>query len=538
MKLEQIEIPVTNQLLNDYWSHWEKLNSFFQYEYNDYSFKSRYEYLKNRHYNSVELSNVIRSYMEPYGISQKQEENLQSLHNGAVAIVGGQQAGILTGPLYSVHKAISVILLAKQQSEKLGEKIVPLFWIAGEDHDIEEINHTYTIVNETPKKKVYDVRSRKKTMASATVIQKEQLKELIEIIFEHYGETEYTNDLLNMLQKHVEQSSTFTQFFTYTMNELFKNEGLLMIDAAFTPFRKYESSFFEKIINHNEEIAKLVVEKEALLNAAGYGTPINAGIDNANLFYVHEGERFLLERKNGQYQDANGLYKFTENHLLDIASTSPECLSNNVVTRPLMQEMTIPVLAFVGGPGELAYWATLKDAFHCLDLQMPILAPRLNITIVTRKVEQLLLNNNLTIPQIINGKVTEMKEQFIEHVQDIDAKEQIAKIYEILDAQYKELGSYLSSQSINLDVIIEKNKQYHQMQLQYLGKKIDQEVLIKHDKTLRQFNIINAEIYPNETLQERVYNPFQYINIYGPTLIKELCGLPMSISNNHFVVYL
>ena len=538
MKLEQIEIPVTNQLLNDYWSHWEKLNSFFQYEYNDDSFKSRYNYLKNRHYNSSELTNVIRSYMEPYGISEKQEENLQNLHNGAVAIVGGQQAGILTGPLYSVHKAISVILLAKQQSEHLGEKVVPLFWIAGEDHDIEEINHTYTIVNETPKKKVYDVRSRKKTMASATIIQKDQLKELIENIFKSYGETEYTNDLYSMLQRHVDESTTFTQFFTHTMNELFKNEGLLMIDAAYTPFRKYESPFFEKIINHNEEIARRVVEKEALLNATGYGMPINAGIHSANLFYVHEGERFLLERNNGQYQDASGLYKFSENHLLDIAATTPESLSNNVVTRPLMQEMTIPVLAFVGGPGELAYWATLKDAFQCLDLQMPILAPRLNITFVTRKVEQLLLNYDLTISQVLNGKATELKEQFIERVQDIDAKQQIANILDLLEKEYKELGSYLSSQSINLDGIIEKNKQYHQLQLQYLSKKIDQEVLMKHDKALRQFNRINAEIYPNENLQERIYNPFQYLNIYGPTLIKDLCELPLSISNCHFVVHL
>lgn len=89
--------------------------------------------------------------MEPFGISEMVEENLNALEGGAVAVVGGQQAGILTGPLYSVHKAISVILLAKEQTIKLGEKIVPIFWIAGEDHDLDEINHTYTVVNSTIK---------------------------------------------------------------------------------------------------------------------------------------------------------------------------------------------------------------------------------------------------------------------------------------------------------------------------------------------------------------------------------------------------
>ena len=175
MKLEQVELPVSNQLLFDYWSGSEKLQPFYQYEFNDYSFTTRLDYLKSRYTNNEELSNIIRSYMEPLGISEKVEENLKHLEKGAVAVVGGQQAGILTGPLYSVHKAITVILLSKEQSEKLGEKVVPIFWIAGEDHDLEEINHTFTIHNGIPKKQVYDKRSSKKTMASATKIQKDEL---------------------------------------------------------------------------------------------------------------------------------------------------------------------------------------------------------------------------------------------------------------------------------------------------------------------------------------------------------------------------
>lgn len=127
MRLEQIELPVNNQLLDDYWSGSEKLKPFYEYEYNDESFITRFNYLKSKYYETKELSKIIRSYMEPLGISNKIEENLSALENGSVAIVGGQQAGILTGPLYSIHKAISVILLAKEQSEKLNERVVPIF---------------------------------------------------------------------------------------------------------------------------------------------------------------------------------------------------------------------------------------------------------------------------------------------------------------------------------------------------------------------------------------------------------------------------
>ncbi|MFC7685516.1 bacillithiol biosynthesis cysteine-adding enzyme BshC [Ureibacillus sp. GCM10028918] len=539
MRLEHIEIPVNNKLLADYWSGSEELLSFFEYKYNDEAFKTRYNYLKSKHYYNKELSSIIRQFMEPIGISDKVEDNLTALANGSVAIVGGQQAGILTGPLYSVHKAISVILLAKEQSEKLGEKIVPIFWIAGEDHDLDEINHTFTVDSGTIKKRVYSERSKLKTMASTTNIQKEKLKSLIGTIFKDYGETEYTQTLYKSCINQLEQSQTFTDFFARLMNELFKTEGLLMIDAAFEPFRKLESDFFVKIIELNEEIAKVVVEKEQLLDREGFGSPIDASEENANLFYVQEGERFLLQRNEEQsYQDASGFITLTREELLEVAKNNPEKLSNNVVTRPLMQEMTIPVLAFVGGPGELAYWATLKDAFKVLDLQMPILAPRLNITLLERKIEQLLATYQLSILDIMSGKAQSLKAQYIDNVQDSEAKQQLEELNHAVKEQYKKLDAHLKTQQLELQSLVENNIKYHEKQFKYLSKKIEQQVLIKHDKTIRQFDMMQLEIYPNESLQERVYNPFQYMNHYGPTLIEDLCSLPLEIANKHYVILL
>lgn len=538
MRLEQVEIPVNNKLLADYWAGSDKLRSFFEYEYNDEAFKTRLNYLKSKHYYNKELSVIIRQFMEPFGISEKAEEHLTALANGAVAVVGGQQAGILTGPLYSVHKAISVILLAKEQSAKLGEKIVPIFWIAGEDHDLDEINHTYTIVNGSIKKRVYSDRSKLKTMASTTNIQKEELKSLINTIFFDYGETEYTQSLYQNCMKQLEESQTFTDFFARLMNELFQTQGLLMIDAAYPLFRKLESDFFVKMIELNEQIAKVVVEKEQFFEKSGYGTPILAKNDNANLFYVQDGERFLLERKEQNYQDSSQFITLTVEQLLEVAKNNPEKLSNNVVTRPLMQEMTIPVLAFVGGPGELAYWATLKDAFNVLDLQMPILAPRLNITLVERKVEQLLSTYELTILDIISGKGQALKAQYIDSVQDAEAKKQITALNEVVKEQYKKLAAHLKTQNIELQTVVEKNMKYHEMQFDYLSKKIEQQVLVKHDKTIRQFDLMQLEIYPNDSLQERVYNPFQYMNHFGPTLIQDLCALPLEIANKHYVIHL
>lgn len=538
MKLESIQVPIKNRLLADYWSPKTAIHEFFEYEYNDKSFEKRAQYLDQHAYDQKELTAIIRQFMEPLGISKKANEHLQQLEQGAIAVVGGQQAGILTGPLYSVHKAISVITLAKEQSVKLQRPVVPVFWIAGEDHDLEEINHTYTLRGVDIKKRAYGERSRRKTMASETRINKESMTQLINTIVKDMGETEFTEMLIKQLVDTLNKSDTFTDFFAQLMNHLFKDEGLLMIDAADFKFRQYESGNFTRIIHKNEEIAKVVTEREVELERAGYGKPISATNEAANLFYVEDEERHLLDRKNQQFVNLAANIKLSRDEVLRIAENHPEQLSNNVVTRPLMQEMTMPVLAFVGGPGELAYWATLKDAFSVLGLQMPIFAPRLHITIVTRHVEQLLREYRLNVAEVLDGKALQLKEQFIADVQDTEVKRQIETMQRDLLEKYDALQLYLEEQHLLLDKILVKNKENHLKQFEYLQQKVEQTVLNKHETTIRKFMTLQNELYPNEGFQERTYNPYQYFNEFGSELITEMLKQNYRIGNHHYLIYL
>lgn len=538
MKLESIQVPIKNHVLADYWSPNTAIHQFFEYEYNDQAFEKRAEHLARNSRDQKELTTIIRQFMEPLGLSKKANEHLEQLEQGAMVIVGGQQAGILTGPLYSVHKAISVIALAKEQSTKLQQPVIPVFWIAGEDHDLEEINHTYTVHGELLKKRAYGERSRRKTMASATALNKESMTQLINTIIRDIGETEYTETLIRQLVDALNNSETFTDFFACLMNQLFKEEGLLLIDAANFQFRQFEHKYFAQIIQSNEEIARVVTEKEQELERAGYGKPILATYEAANLFYVEDGERHLLERKNDLFVNLAANLKFTQEELLEVAHNHPERLSNNVVTRPLMQEMTLPVLAFVGGPGELAYWATLKNAFSVLDLQMPIFAPRLHITIVTRHVEQLLREHQLTVTDVWEGKALHLKERFIADVQDSEAKRQIQAMQQLLVEKYEELASYLEKQHLQLDKILEKNQENHAKQFDYLQQKIEQTVLGKHETTIRKFMTLQNELYPNDGFQERSFNPYQYFNEFGPMLITEMLKQNYSIGKHHYLLYL
>ncbi|WP_431029386.1 bacillithiol biosynthesis cysteine-adding enzyme BshC [Lysinibacillus sp. LZ02] len=536
MKLEQISLPVNNEVLADYWNQEANIHSFFAYPFEKDSFAKRVNTIHKQSYKREALVQVIRSYMERFGVSKQAEKHLQELEEGAFAVVGGQQAGVFTGPLYSVYKAITVILLANEQRQALNLPVVPVFWIAGEDHDLEEINHTFTAVEGALKKRGYSKRSNKKTMASTTIIDHEAMEQLIKTVFEDYGETAYTEALLHEVLEASRYSQTFTDFFATLMNRLFAEYGLLMIDAAYEPLRELESDYFERLIEHNEEIAQVVVAQEQVLQAAGYGKPIEATSQNANLFYVKDGERFLLERKDGYFVNALAQLKLTKEELLHIAKHTPEKLSNNVVTRPLMQEMVLPVLAFVGGPGELAYWATLGRAFSTLNLEMPIFAPRLNISVVTRKVQPLLELHQLTFEDVVAGKATKAKEQFIASVQDEQVIAQVEDMQEALLEQYKLVYTQLANNDLQLDQTIEKNKAYHIKQFAYLKNKISEQTLQKHSVAIRQFNIMNAEIFPNDSWQERIFNPYQLMNQYGPTFVEDLMELPLNICPEHYVV--
>ncbi|MER2000473.1 MAG: bacillithiol biosynthesis cysteine-adding enzyme BshC, partial [Lysinibacillus sp.] len=297
MKLERVSSPIQNTLLQQYWENEPSVAAFFSYAIEQQSFSTRLRSLQGQAYEREKLVQVIRSYMAPYTISEKAEQHLNLLQKNAVVVVGGQQAGLLTGPLFSIYKAITVILLAKQQSEKLQVPVVPLFWIAGEDNDIDEINHTYTMQQNRVKKQIFGAQSRVKKMASQTVFEREQLSQYVRDVFKDYGETAYTTELLQRVLAPLEKTSTYTEYFAALLNELFEHEGLLFVDAAYSPFRQLEAPYFQKIITQNEEIACAVVKQEAALTALGFAAPLEANEANANLFYVDEGERFLLERK-------------------------------------------------------------------------------------------------------------------------------------------------------------------------------------------------------------------------------------------------
>lgn len=538
MELEGLALRETNKVMQAYHHDKEFLHTFFDYENVSVAYDDRLEELAARRFERQQLAAIVRTFMEHFGISEQAEKHIEELAEDAVVVVGGQQAGVLTGPLYSVHKAITVILLAKKKRAELGIPVVPVFWVAGEDHDLNEINHVHTELDGRAVKHQFQEKYVLKLMASDATYDKEQMTTFVKNIFGKYGETIYTKDLLTEVLDAVDREHTFTHFFVRLMNGLFRDEGLLFIDSAFQPLRKLESEYFVRLIEEMEIVAEKIFNKEAHFAELGFGTPIQAENDAAHLFYIHETGRVLLKRKDGCFVNESTGIRFTKGEMLDIANNEPWLLSNNVATRPLMQDMVFPVLAFVGGPGEIAYWAVLKEAFHHFGMKMPIIVPRMSMTLVTPQVKHALDGQEFTVEDVMTGKVSTAKEQFIEGLKNKDIEAVLQETENLLTEQYRHIEEVIERQGLMLQEILTKNLQFHTKQLNYLRGKADEVNVLKHANALRIYSLLEGELLPEGVLQERLYTPYAYLNTYGPSLIQDICQLPLQMDGTHKIIIL
>lgn len=535
MEIETIVLSNGNKVMQAYNHDEQFIHNYFDYRNESQSYTERLTELSGRQFFRRELSSVIRSFMEPFGISEKASAHIEELSDNGVVVVGGQQAGIMTGPLYSIHKAITVILLAEEKRKALGIPVIPVFWVAGEDHDLNEINHVYTEGFEGTMKHKYPEKFILKLMASDATYSRKEMKAFIEGVFRQFGETQHTRVLMEEVLTAVKMEETFTGFFVRLMNGIFHEQGLLFIDSAYKPLREIEKSHFVRFISKSEELASLIVEKEEKFSQQGLGRPIEAEKEAAHLFYVHETGRVLLTKKDGAFvNDSTGL-RFTREEMLNIAKEEPWLLSNNVVTRPIMQDLVFPVLAFVGGPGEIAYWALLKEAFHLFEIKMPIIVPRVSMTLVSKRAKQAMELTSLTLEDVFSGKIQEVREQYIDSLQNERFEKLLADTELQLKRKYEELAE---ESSASMRQLLEKNFKFHEKQLDYIRNKAEEELLIKHETTLRKYSTIENELLPEGSLQERIFTPYFFMNQYGNGLVQDLLCQPIKMDGTHQIIFL
>ncbi len=544
MEMINLSLPVANKFVTDYLEQKNSTKDFFHYSYLDKgSYEKRVKELEARSFMRNDVADYIEAYMKNFPQSDKVRHSIAKLRmENSVVVIGGQQAGVLTGPLYSIHKVISIILLAKQKEEELDIPVVPVFWVAGEDHDYLEINHIYTPSKEKMKKVVFPQRVLDKSMASDIELDKQVCTDWLETIIESYGETDHSQSLLQLLQKAVDESTTIVDFFSYLTMSLFKDYGLLLVDSGDKEIRKLEKEIFLKQINEFQQLADAVSTQQKLVQENGYSLVIEMAENPVNLFYYDdtEQERVLLQydERGNRFVGKDKIVSFTIDELKEIASEFPQKLSNNVVTRPITQDLLFPTLAFIGGPGEIAYWAELKKAFEHLEIKMPPVVPRLNITLLERSVEADIEELKLSMKDVLINGTSEKCAQFLQSVSNEKIARLLSEVKDVIETKYNQIEEEIKAEHKGLLPLLEKNEDFLISQVEFMQNKVDDSVKLKHEVIVNKFSRIEQNLKPEGSPQERIWNITYFLNKYGIDILQDVMELPMTFDGTHKVVKL
>lgn len=536
MEIDCLSLPTANRLIADFIQASPEAMRFFSYApYDAKAARQRLTWLKERRFaHRHELADGLSAYNQSIGNDSAALANIESLRDeNTYVVIAGQQAGVLTGPLYTIHKALSVIHTAKALEAQLGEKVVPVFWIAGEDHDIEEINHVYIPhVSGTPNKLKLSLGVKGKRSASMVPLKAEAASRFVHDFFAAHPETEHTQSLRDLVEGTLAQSTTVVDWFARLMAHFFGKYGLILVESSSPYLRALEKPVFRTLIERNEQIHKLLLSTEEELRQAGYAAQLELDDHSAHLFIYEHDERLLLTRDRDGFRTKDGRHFYTEQELLTLLEASPERFSANVVSRPLAQEWLFPTIAFLGGPGEIGYWAYYKSVFAELDMELPLILPRTSITLlegcIKRIMGQLELSAETVLRDFANWKAAwRAGYQEPELVNQFDAARQA------ILAAYQPLTEQVVAFDPGLRELAKKNTERLLEQIAFLEDRVGRSIESRHEVAIHRVTRMENALVPLGKPQERIWSVFTYLNAHGPDLVDRLMRAEFPFDGRH-----
>ncbi|NKI26330.1 bacillithiol biosynthesis cysteine-adding enzyme BshC [Arenibacter sp. 6A1] len=440
-------------------------------------------------------------------------------------VVTGHQLNLFTGPLYFLYKIISTINLAKELKRDNPEyNFVPIYWMATEDHDFEEINY----FNFRGKKLQWN----KKSSGAVGVLETDGLEAILEAFSNEIGNSHHANKLKEMFQKAYLEHNTLTDATRFLANELFGEYGLVILDGDDRALKQLMVPYIKKdlLAKTSFENVKTTIEKLQAL-PENYGIQVNPR--EINYFYIKDGLRERIIEQSGRFYVNDTKIEFSQDEILTELNNHPERFSPNVICRPLFQEVILPNLCYIGGGGELAYWLELKEAFSAMEVPFPILLLRNSALVITEKQFGKLERMGISLTDIflkqssfINKKIREISNIDIDFTPQKNLlKEQFTGMYELAAQTDPSFTGAVKAQEI---------KQLKG--LEHLEKRLLKAQKRKLEDQVKRMTALQNELFPNKSLQERNLNFSELYLEYGQELIPVLMNALQPLSGEFSIV--
>ena len=438
------------------------------------------------------------------------QQNIQLLLNeNTFTVCTGHQLNLFTGPLYFIFKIVTAINLAKELKSNFPDKdFVPVYWMATEDHDFAEINHTYI----SGKKISWEHEATGATGRLQTAGIEKTIKEYQSIL----GISENAAYLSDLISKAYTEYKTLADASRYLVNTLFEDYGLLILDADDSRLKKQFSKIIADDIIQQNSFKNIT---EANNNLAKVGIDAQVNPREINFFYLLDGLRERIVFEHEKYTILNSEISFSEEQLRKEINEHPERFSPNVVMRPLYQEVILPNLAYIGGGAEVIYWLQLKQNFDHYGVDFPVLLLRNSAMFSSLNLENKLNRLDLSMKDIFKN-VEQLKKEWVlnhtEHSLNLhDEWQELSSIFEKIKLRTYKIDPSLSPSSEAVKARLHRAIKNLEVKLMKAEKR-------NFADALSQIELIKGKLFPNGGLQERSENFGLFYVKHGKNFIQTL----------------
>ncbi|AWG21778.1 bacillithiol biosynthesis cysteine-adding enzyme BshC [Flavobacterium faecale] len=468
------------------------------------------------------LVSVLQQQYTNSTVSSLTHQNIASLGTqNTYTVTTGHQLNLFSGPLYFLYKIISTINLTKELKAKHPEyNFVPVYWMATEDHDFDEINY----FNFKGKKFRWNTQSTGPVGRLST----EGLDAFFEIFALELGQTKNANALKTIFEEAYLQHATLADATRHLANTLFGEYGLVIIDADNQDLKKFFAPYIKNELTAQTSFA---VVTETIKKLSDYTIQVNPR--EINLFYIEDTVRERIIFENEKYKVNNTDLIFSKEEILALVESNPEKFSPNVIMRPLYQEVILPNLCYIGGGGEIAYWLELKAFFDAVNVTFPMLLVRNSVLLATEKQVskadklQLSWEDLFSKQNQLENKLTHKLSSF--SIDLTPQREQLQKQFALLHDIAKQ-----TDESFTGAVKAQETKQLKG--LDNLEKRLLKAQKRKLKDQLERATDLQNELFPNKSLQERQNNFSEFYLEQGPQLIPTIIDRLKPLEQNFEVI--
>ncbi len=474
--------------------------------------------------------------------SEKTLANIELLRSSdCIAVVSGQQAGLFGGPLYTIYKALSAVKLAECLTQR-GIKAAPVFWIATEDHDFEEVASANFIDRDCGLGTVSvsaEVHSEGAPVGHAVL--NESIDATIDTLLRSLPTTEFSDELSQLLREAYRPGQKFGAAFAEAMTRLMGSRGLILLDPLDAKLKSLAAPLYAGAAKNAERIAAAIVERSRELEASGYHVQVNASENSFPLFLhdEHGARNALTKTENGKYQIKSGANaaEYSADELADWAAREPERFSPNVTLRSVVQDYLLPTIAYYGGAAEIAYFAQISEVYRILDRPVTPILPRASLTFVTKHTWRSLERYGIRLSDFFQG-LDHVMAQVVQKYLGQETSATFEHTTQTFNRELDVLEEQLRRVDPTLADALEKGRRKINYQIDGLRTRFNRAQVARDEAVNRQLEHAFDLLYPKKSLQERQINITSYLARHGQYFVDWAFDAIDLASNDHQIVYL